>query len=360
MKKTNLLQTQFRVGIIGCGLIADKLDDSPTLAPGRIDLPWAHAPAYHMIPDTKIVAVSDVNEKAMAEFATRWEIPATYTDYRKMFDQENLDIVSVLAPNFLHCEMTIAAAEAGVGVVFCEVPMSSSLEEADQMIEACRKTGTQLVVDVGGGRWWAREYMNAKEIIDTGGIGDIVTMITSITSGLVLNGTCMLDMFRFFAGSDVREVFGWLYDMPGPESEYIDRGATAFLRFENGIEAIFNGQDGKPFAEWDIMGTEGRIRIGNHVLELWKSNKESPSGEMLSHPFPQRYTAKAARVAIIEKFVAYLRGEEEDISNGADGRAAMEIALAIYESHDTGGWVKLPLTKSHHKVNVLHGPRAWE
>ena len=350
----------FRVGIMGCGLIADKLDDVPALAPGRIDLPWAHAPAYHMVHDTQIVAVADVNEGAMGEFAKRWEIPATYTDYREMLEREKLDIVSVLTPNFFHAEMTIAAAEAGVGVVFCEVPMCTSLDEADRMIEACRKSGTQLVVDLGGGRWWGREYVTAREIIDTGGIGDIVTMTASITGGLVLNGTSMLDMLRYFANSEVTEVLGWLYDMPGPESEYIDRGATAFLRFENGIEAIFNGRDGKPFIEWDIMGTEGRIRIGNNVLELWKANKESRSREMVNHQFPQRNIAKAARVAIIEKIVAHLRGEEGEISNGADGRAAMEIALAIYESHDTGGWVKLPLTDTSRQVKVLHGPRAWE
>ena len=107
-----------------------------------------------------------------------------------------------------------------------------------------------------------------------------------------------------------------------------------------------------------IFTTEGRIRIGNNVLELWKANKESRSREMLNHPFPQRNVARAARVAIIERMVAHLRGEEDNISNGADGRAAMEIALAFYESHDTGGWVKLPLTDRSRQVKVLHGPRS--
>ena len=107
-----------------------------------------------------------------------------------------------------------------------------------------------------------------------------------------------------------------------------------------------------------IFTSEGRIRIGNNVLELWKANKESRSREMLNHPFPQRNVARAARVAIIERMVAHLRGEEDNISNGADGRAAMEIALAFYESHDTGGWVKLPLTDRSRQVKVLHGPSS--
>ena len=79
----------FRVGIVGCGLIADKLDDVPRLATGRIALPWTHAPAYAMVPDTKIVAAADVNESVVKQFAQRWEVPAVYTDYREMLHREN-------------------------------------------------------------------------------------------------------------------------------------------------------------------------------------------------------------------------------------------------------------------------------
>ena len=103
----------FRVGIVGCGLIADKLDDVPRLAPGRIALPWTHAPAYDMVPDTKIVAAADVNESVASQFAQRWGVPAVYTDYREMLHRESLDVVSVLVPNFLHCDVTLEAAAAG-------------------------------------------------------------------------------------------------------------------------------------------------------------------------------------------------------------------------------------------------------
>ena len=247
----------FRVGIVGCGLIADKLDDVPRLATGRIALPWTHAPAYAMVPDTKIVAAADVNESVVKQFAQRWEVPAVYTDYREMLHRENLDVVSVLVPNFLHCDVTLEAAAAGVKVVVCEVPMTASVEEADRMIRACEEAGTELVVDIGSGRRWAQEYLNAREIIETGEIGDLVTMTATVTGGLLLNGTSLIDMLRFFAGSEVTEVLGWLYDPPSADSEYVDRGASGFMRFENGVEAIFSGRDEKPFVEWDIMGSRG-------------------------------------------------------------------------------------------------------
>ena len=349
----------FRVGIVGCGLIADKLDDVPRLAPGRIPLPWAHAPAYAMAPDTKIVAAADLNESVARQFAQRWGVPAVYTDYREMLQRESLDVVSVLVPNFLHCAVTLEAAAAGVKVVVCEVPMTASVEEADRMIRVCEEEGTELVVDLGSGRWWAQEYLNAREIIQTGEIGDLVTMTATVTGGLLLNGTSLIDMLRFFAGSEVTEVLGWLYDPPDADSEYVDRGASGFMRFENGVEAIFNGRDEKPFVEWDIMGSRGRIRIGNNVLELLKTSGGGRP-EMASFQFPQRYVAKSPRVAVIEEVAAYLRGDRERIGNGADGRAAMEIAMAFYESHETGRWVKLPLADTSRRVEVLHGPRPWQ
>ena len=349
----------FRVGIVGCGLIADKLDDVPRLAPGRIPLPWAHAPAYGMVPDTKIVAAADLNESVARQFAQRWGVTSVYADYREMLQRESLDVVSVLVPNFLHCDVTLEAAAAGVKVVVCEVPMAASVEEADRMIRVCEAEGTELVVDLGSGRWWAQEYLNAREIIRAGEIGDLVTMTATVTGGLLLNGTSLIDMLRFFAGSDVTEVLGWLYDPPDAGGEYFDRGASGFMRFENGVEAMLNGRDEKPFVEWDIMGSLGRIRIGNNVLELLKASGGGRN-EMASFQFPQRYVAKSPRVAMIEDVAAYLREERERVGNGADGRAAMEIAMAFYESDETGGWVKLPLVDTSRRVEVLHGPRPWQ
>ena len=276
-----------------------------------------------------------------------------------MLRRESLDVVSVLVPNFLHCDVTLEAVEAGVKVVVCEVPMTASLEEADRMIRACDEAGTELVVDIGSGRLWAQEYLNAREIIETGGIGDLVTMTATVTGGLLLNGTSLIDMLRFFAGSEVTEVLGWLYEPPHPDSEYVDRGASGFMRFENGVEAIFSGRDEKPFVEWDVMGSHGRIRIGNNVLELLKTSGNGRP-EMASFQFPQRYTARSPRVAMIEEVVAYLRGERDAVGNGADGRASMEIAMAFYESHETGGWVTLPLPDTTRRVEVLHGPRPWQ
>ena len=69
------------------------------------------------------------------------------------------------------------------------------------------------------------------------------------------------------------------------------------MRFENGVEAIFSGRDEKPFVEWDIMGSRGRIRIGNNVLDLLKMRAEAgvPSWPPSSSPNATRPGPRASR-----------------------------------------------------------------
>ena len=348
----------FRVGIVGCGLIADKLDDVPRLAPGRIPLPWAHAPAYAMVPNTKIVAAADLNESVARQFAQCWGVPAVYTDYREMLHRESLDVVSVLVPNFLHCDVTLEAVAAGVKVVVCEVPMTASVEEADRMIRVCEEEGTELGRPrqrplVGPGvPERPRDHPDGRDR----GLGDHDRDRYGRTAAQRHEPDRHAPFLRGLGG---HRRAGLALRPPGRRQRVRRPGASGFMRFENGVEAIFNGRDEKPFVEWDIMGSRGRVRIGNNVLELLKmSGGRRP--EMASFQFPQRYVTKSARVALIEEVVAYLRGERERIGNGAAGRTAMEIAMAFYESDETSGWVKLPLADTSRRVEVLHGPRPWQ
>merc|ERR1712096_348358 len=71
---------------------------------------------------------------------------AHYTDFNQMFAQENLDIVSITTWQSVRLEPTLAAAEAGLAGIIAEKPISASVGEANDMIEACDKNGTKLVV----------------------------------------------------------------------------------------------------------------------------------------------------------------------------------------------------------------------
>src|SRR5207249_4812481 len=79
-----------------------------------------------------------------AGFAQRHGIPRAHTDYRELLRDPQVELISITAPNRLHAQITIDAAKAGKHVV-CEKPLRLTLEEADAMIEACRKAGVLLL-----------------------------------------------------------------------------------------------------------------------------------------------------------------------------------------------------------------------
>ena len=111
--------------------------------------------------DVDVRAICDVHDKRRndaikvlegmkAQMTADKELTPTagYTDYREMLDKEPLDIVGIGTPHQLHAEMAVAALEAGCHV-FCEKPMAVTLEECDRMVEAVRRTGRRLCINVG-------------------------------------------------------------------------------------------------------------------------------------------------------------------------------------------------------------------
>jgi predicted dehydrogenase len=100
------------------------------------------------LPDCQIVAVCDINPKALADFSNL----ATHTDFGA-FLGEGLDVVAVVTPGPAHAEQSVRALEAG-GHVLCETPCVYSLDEAAAVVDAVRRTG--------------RKYMLAEDYIWTG------------------------------------------------------------------------------------------------------------------------------------------------------------------------------------------------
>src|SRR4051794_13391999 len=94
-----------------------------------------HAESTRACSQAELVAVASATQAHADAFAARFTIPHVFTDYRKMFQMPELDLVIIGAPNDLHCQMTIDAAAAGKHVV-CEKPLCLSLAEADRMIAA--------------------------------------------------------------------------------------------------------------------------------------------------------------------------------------------------------------------------------
>src|SRR5271165_7083688 len=118
---------QVGIGIGGSGFIAG-----------------AHAEAFSRLPRATVRAVASRSAERAAGFAARWGIPAWQTDFLELAGRPDIDVVCVAAPNALHRDIAVAAAQAGKHVI-CEKPLARTLRDADEMIDACAAAGVLLM-----------------------------------------------------------------------------------------------------------------------------------------------------------------------------------------------------------------------
>jgi len=121
------MSDKLRIGLVGCGNFGKEI-------------------ARYFLEVADIVALCDPDPSHSRQTARTLGIDVPhYTDYREMFRSAPLDAVAVTAPNHVHAEITVAAAEAGLHV-FCEKAMARTVPECWQMVRAYRKTGVKLMV----------------------------------------------------------------------------------------------------------------------------------------------------------------------------------------------------------------------
>ncbi len=147
-----------RIGLIGYGFM------------GR-----AHANAYRQVPryfplqfHPVLQACTARNPEQIAAFAENWGFASFETDWRRLIERDDIDLIDIATPNHTHCEMAIAAAEAGK-MVLCEKPLAMQAAEGKRMLAAIEKTGVPNMV------WFNYRRVPAitlaKQLVDEGRIG---------------------------------------------------------------------------------------------------------------------------------------------------------------------------------------------
>ena len=110
------------------------------------------------------------NAEKAAEFAAQWGYESSDTDWRRVVDRKDIDVIDIASPNDTHAEIAIAAAQAGK-MVLCEKPLGRTAEEAQGMVEAVEKAGVPNMV------WYNYRRVPAvtlaKQLIDEGRLGRI-------------------------------------------------------------------------------------------------------------------------------------------------------------------------------------------
>lgn len=153
----------FRIGIIGCGKIAQV----------------RHIPEYAENPYAELAGFYDLNTQRAAELAAQYGGKA-YESAEAMLADPAIDAVSVCVANHAHAPITIAALKAGKHVL-CEKPMATTLEECEEMVKTAHEAGKFLMI--GHNQRLAKAHAVAKELIDQGMIGRIITFRTTFGHG---------------------------------------------------------------------------------------------------------------------------------------------------------------------------------
>ena len=340
------------------------------------------------IPNVKVVAVADESEEGRKAAQQRLRAPAEYEDYEVMLRYEKPDLVSI-APRWLDChrDMALACAETGVRGVLIEKPLCRSLKEADEMVEACQRTGMKMAI-CHQTRYSPRLEV-VRELIAGGRIGDILELrargkedARGGGEDMMVLGTHLMDLMRFLAG-DPRWCFAEVTD--GGERvtrKHVREGAEGIGPLAgDAISAVYGfslptvGTFGSHRAQHGaakrfglhVMGTKGQLslRTGSlpavYLLEdaSWAPGETgidwqpiTSEGVGAAEPLTDN-CLRYGNSLIAKDLVHCVQENREPLGSVKDGRAALEMILAVYESHRLNAPVPLPLADRSHPLTRL-------
>jgi predicted dehydrogenase len=345
--------------LIGCGRIGYLLEEDPLRKKPCTHYGGAIAAGI------RFTHACDISPARLNAFGDRLDIPSEnrFTDYRELLANQRFDLVCIAAWTHFHAPMIIAAARSGAGTIICEKPVSADLKSAQRAISECEQHGTRLIVNHE--RRFDPAYRKAQSLIERGHLGRIVSIRGSMMTGpyrgpddprigggpLLHDGTHLLDMVLFFAGP-IRQVNGRIerftrtygFEDYASASMVAESGATVFIEAGGGTRHFC--------FELDIMGTEGRLVIGNGYRKLYKARKSSlytGFRDLKEVPFP----AIPRGSCFTNLYRAASRGAEPN--HGMNGYASLELIDAIYLSAASSRTINLPLNPARVNIRKIFG-----
>ena len=345
---------EYGFGLVGYGLIADF-----------------HIRAIKEIEGARVVAVADVNEKRGREVAAAHGAKF-YKDFEELARDKGVNIVNICTPSGLHAEPALAAIRAGKHVIV-EKPLEVTLPRCDQIIAEAKRAGVKLGVifpsrfadasqvvkqAVAGGRLGKIALADAyvkwyrtQEYYDKGGWRG--TWKLDGGGALMNQSIHAIDLLNWVAGPvvAVQAFTGTL-----AHRIEVEDTAVAVVRFASGALGVIEGTTGAYpgfLKKLEISGDRGSIVLEENGIRTWRFVEERPEDAQVLEKFgaasggggaadPAAISHAGHRRQIAEFLEALAQGREPAV-NGPEGRKAVEIILAIYQSARTGDVVELSL-----------------
>ena len=342
---------QVRVGLIGSAFSSN-----------------IHAEAFEEVPEAVIVAVCSPNRVHVAEFAQKWKVPVAVTDYRKLLDRKDIDVVVVGIPNDLHREVVVAAAKAGKHVIL-EKPIAHTLKDADAIVDACRKHKVKLMY--AETICFSPKYVRAKKLVEEGAVGKLY-MVKQGEKHSGPHSDWFYDVKRSGGGSLMDmgchgiEWARWMYGKPKPKSVVAhcqrvlhtertkgEDNSVVIVEFEGGGIAVIEdswAKHGGMDDRVELYGTEGVI----YCDLLHGSSMETYSKKGYGYAVEKAGETRGWTFTVFEEahvygfphemrhFIRCVLNDETPHETGEDGRATLEIIYAAYESAGAGKRITWP------------------
>lgn len=323
--------------IVGCGHIAKK-----------------HAEAIQNIEGANLVAVCDKVPEAMHYYVENYGAKP-YQDLKEMLKDSSIDIVNVCTPSGYHTQITVEAAKAKKHVIV-EKPIALTLEDANLMIKTCRENNVKLaVVHPNRFRPVVQELKKLMEEDRFGKLSHVNATVRwnrnqayydqapwrgtkALDGGVLMNQAIHnLDLLIWLMG-DVEEV----YSMSATRLRNIEAEdvSTGVVRFKNGalgvVEAATTIYPKNLEESLSIFGETGTAIIGgttatqfNHLVIESLNDEETNAiiEKVKANPL-----GKPGHQCIIEDMILAIQEDREPIVNGEDGKRALQLVLAFYES----------------------------
>ncbi|QHW33367.1 Gfo/Idh/MocA family oxidoreductase [Paenibacillus rhizovicinus] len=290
----------------------------------------------------EIAGVAEADEtrgrQAANDFGTHWE-----QDYEKLLATD-IDAVVICSENALHREIAVAAAQAGKHIL-CEKPLADSVESAQEIVSAARKSGVKLMTAFPCRFHPAAAAM--KRGVESGKLGNIRAIqgtnrgsmpggwfIDKAKSGggAVIDHTVhVVDLMRWIMpGAEITEVYAEI----GTRFHKIDADDCGMLvfSFDNGVIASLDPSWSrtKSFPTWGDVTLEIVGSAGVSKVDLFKQNIVVHKDATLKTSWVNWGSDMDA--GLVASFVDSVRNDKPVAITGEDGLEAVRVALAAYES----------------------------
>lgn len=345
-----------KIGIIGCGKITEV----------------RHAPEYAENPNCQLVAFFDVvpeRAKALAE-----QYGGTAYDSIEALLASDVDAVSVCVANAYHAQASIQALKAGKHVL-CEKPMATTPEDCEAMVAAAKAAGKFLMI--GQNQRLAKAHVKAREIIESGEMGKVITFETHFAHpgpegwtgvrdswffdkkvasfGVMADlGVHKTDLIHYLTGKKIVRTSAVLATLDKTFSDgrpiTVDDNAYAIYTMEDGVVGTMH-------VSWTNYGNENnstKMYMEGGVLRMYDDPKyslivEKRDGEVIPYELDlltsnkEQTTGGRTSTGVIDAFVESIVTNTPPAISGESAMHAMKVVFANEQSAQLGKAVDVQL-----------------